>query len=169
MVFELHADTAATPPAFALRLVVQDGPGAAYETVPLPCAAAGDAAEVLAGPGACILTAFLDLAQPQTFASTADWCGACSNSAWPACGIAGLQASLESAGVCDGDGSAAGWQLALAAILPALAVAALAATAFVGYRKKVLQEAAAVSGGGPKLMVGAYRVDSSHSAWAAGV
>ena len=38
-------------PAHPAARSLQDGPSANYSTVPLPCAAAGDAAEALAGPG----------------------------------------------------------------------------------------------------------------------
>lgn len=171
MVFELHTDESTSPTTFAVRLVIQDGPAAAYETVPLPCAAPGDAAEALAGPGSCTLSTFLSYADAQTFEATADWCTACSNSVWPACGIAGLQASLADAelgGSSCSSSSAAGWQLALAAILPALAVAAIAAALFIVYRKKVLQEAAAAASH-PKLMSSGGVADSSHSAWTSAV
>lgn len=49
MAFELHANRTQQPPAYAVRLVYQDGPAAEYGFVPLPCTDAEG--EAIAGPG----------------------------------------------------------------------------------------------------------------------
>ncbi len=63
LLFELHVPPGGganvTADAAAVRVVAQQGPSRPYGVVPLPCAAAGDAAQQLAGAGACTLTNFL--------------------------------------------------------------------------------------------------------------
>jgi len=151
MAFELHATPLTRQPpgvtavsqqsrSFAVRLVAQDGADAQYTTIPLPCANQGDAAEQLAGAGACTLQAFYDLAEPVSFSTTEEWCEACGNEVYPACKVHALQkASTENCGV-QGGGNASGWQLALAATLPALAVGAIAVAAFLVYRRRESQK-----------------------------
>ena len=153
MVFELHATplNSTDPQTFAVRLVIQDGPDSDYVIIPLPCAKAGDAAESLAGPGACTLDNYVSLGQPLSFPNTEQWCTACNNTVLPTCKVVSLQNTLtnsqgSSAAVCSGSG-ASGWQLALAAVLPALAVAVIAAAMFVMYRKKVERKGAYVKEG----------------------
>jgi hypothetical protein len=120
---------------------MQDGPAADYQTIPLPCASSGDAAEALAGPGSCTLANFLQIAEQASFSSTEQWCTGCNNTAYPACQVAALQTALAATQGCT-SGDATAWQLALAAVLPALAVGALAAIAFVAYRKREQQRGA---------------------------
>jgi hypothetical protein len=112
LVFELHA-TARTagssggkqqqPQSFAVRAVVQDGPKAAYKTLILPCAVEGDAAEVLAGPGACTLERFGALAGPQTLNTSQDWCDACRNGKVLACQVSRMERQLAEAGLAPAD------------------------------------------------------------------
>lgn len=87
----------------AVRLVVQDGPAAPFITVPLPCAAAGDGAEAVAGPGACTLAAFVRLASVglAVGGSPVAWCRACGNTAAAACAMDAarwVQAGIQSPG-----------------------------------------------------------------------
>jgi hypothetical protein len=165
MVFELHV-SAPSPQQFAVRLVVQDGPRAEYETLPLPCARAGDEAETLAGPGSCTLDSFLSLAQPRSFTSMAEWCTACKNTVHPACKVVSLQNALAdaSASACS-DGNASAWQLALAAVLPAVAVASIAAVSFVYYRRRIQR----LYGKSAQQGLGSPRLRGHESAWSADV
>jgi hypothetical protein len=113
LAFELHATA---PPAgsssssklqqqqsFAVRAVFQDGPKAAYKTIVLPCAVTGDAAEVLAGPGACTLARFRALAEPQTLNTSGDWCDACRNGKVLACQVSRMERQLAEAGLAPAD------------------------------------------------------------------
>ena len=61
-----------------VKLVMQDGPGKQYTTVPLPCQSTGDAAWALAGPGSCTVPAFLAFLQGKAL-TQAQWCTACAN------------------------------------------------------------------------------------------
>lgn len=101
LAFELHRGADG---AYAVRAVFQDGPSAAYQAMPLPCAARGDAAEALAGRGACSLDAFRALAGPQALNTSADWCEACANSQVSACQLGALQRQLAEAGLEPGSG-----------------------------------------------------------------
>ena len=84
-------------------------PRAAYTTIPLPCAAPGDSAEALAGPGACTLDAFRALAGPAAINSTQDWCSYCQNDDKPVCQLQAatrqLQAAQSDAAPCSSGGS----------------------------------------------------------------
>lgn len=68
LAFELHRRE---QEGLVVRLVLQDGPGAPYQVVPLPCG-------VAAGSGFCPLDRFLALAGPQAM-SPREWCRACDN------------------------------------------------------------------------------------------
>lgn len=169
MLFELHATplNSTDPKTFAVRLVIQDGPGGNYLSIPLPCAKAGDAAETLAGPGACTLDNFIATAQPLSFPTTEQWCSACNNTIYPACKIVSLQNKLangdasSATDACTGK-DASGWQLALAAVLPALGVAILAAIMFVVYRRKVQREGLFIKEGLSTLRSGG---NNNNAAW----
>ncbi|KAL6746088.1 histidine phosphatase superfamily [Haematococcus lacustris] len=76
----------------AVRLVVQDGPEASWQMVPLPCAVTGDAAAQLAGPGACSYPAFRALATAAALPSAPSWCRACANTGAAACQTLAAQA-----------------------------------------------------------------------------
>lgn len=108
LLFELHASApaAASSPgqqqqqqSFAVRAVYQDGPKAPYKVLPLPCAVKGDAAEVLAGPGACTLERFRALAGPQTLNTSREWCDACTNGKVMACQVSRMERQLAEAGI----------------------------------------------------------------------
>lgn len=62
---------------FAVRAVLQDGPGKGYVAVPLPCASR--AGEALGGAGACTLEDFQTLIAPAAAlgGDTRAWCTAC--------------------------------------------------------------------------------------------
>lgn len=153
MAFELHSDSSTRPADLAVRLVMQDGAGKPYTTIPLPCASAGDSAEALAGPGACTLDAFRALAQPLAFNSTADWCTACGNTRMSICqlqqaaqNITQLEARLSGSATSDGTspssssssgGGLSGGAVAGIAIGCAAAVAAVLSAAFFVYHRKV--------------------------------
>lgn len=156
MVFELHASgTDGIPQSLAVRLVMQDGPAANYTPIPLPCAAAGDGAEALAGPGACTLDAFNQMVQPLAM-SNSQWCDACANTGMTMCQLqtasrtlAAANATLaangltiDSAGASSGSGSSGLSDGAWAGILVAciVAVSALFGAAFVVYRRRLLRE-----------------------------
>jgi hypothetical protein len=79
--------------------VFQDGPKAAYKVLALPCAVKGDAAEVLAGPGACTLERFRALTGPQTLNTSREWCDACRNSKVLACQVSRMERQLAEAGI----------------------------------------------------------------------
>lgn len=110
LVFELHS----TPEGvFVVRAVFQDGSRAVYRTMPLPCAADGDAAEAFAGAGSCTWEAFRALAGPQALYSSAEWCEACSNNKVTACMVRNMQRQLAAMGV-DPAAAAAGNKAAAA-------------------------------------------------------
>lgn len=94
MAFEVVASSS-SPPSFAIRLVLQDGPDAPYQPVPLPCATAGDEAEQLAGAGACTLEAFQRYVAPRTL-TTLQWCQACGDTSTTACQLSAAAAELAS-------------------------------------------------------------------------
>jgi hypothetical protein len=136
MAFELHADSAQRPQQLAVRLVMQDGPSAPYTTIPLPCAVPGDGAEVLAGAGACTLESFQALVQPLSMNSAEQWCAACENSGMTACKLRVAAAQLEQAAASsDGGSGVSSGAAAGIAVACSLVVAALAAAAFVLYRR----------------------------------
>ncbi|KAG2435149.1 hypothetical protein HXX76_007234 [Chlamydomonas incerta] len=136
-----------TTTMYVVRAVAQDGPSAAYVTVPLPCAsgaaaaalaaavnsgaaaaanATAAAANAAAAVGACTLDDFLALAAPQSMPTAADWCAACGNNDVTACRVANLQA--EGGEICDDEGEA--WKIAVSVVVTfvgALLLAALAA------------------------------------------
>ncbi|PRW05761.1 acid phosphatase [Chlorella sorokiniana] len=153
MAFELHSDPSTRPADLAVRLVMQDGAGKPYTTIPLPCASAGDSAEALAGPGACSLDAFRALAEPLAFNTTGDWCTACGNTKMSTCqlqqaaqNITQLEARLSGSSTSDGSSSSSGSSsgsglsggaVAGIAVGCAAAVAALLSAAFFVYHRKV--------------------------------
>lgn len=96
LVLELHASSSGQ---LVVRAVFQDGPKAAYTTLPLPCAEAGDAAEAAAGPGACTLEGFKRLAEPAALLSVGEWCDACGNSKVMACAVHNMERQLKEVGV----------------------------------------------------------------------
>jgi hypothetical protein len=96
LVLELHASSSGQ---LVVRALFQDGPKAAYRTLPLPCAEAGDAAEAVAGPGACTLDAFRRLAEPAAMLSVGEWCEACGNSKVMACAVRNMERQLKEVGV----------------------------------------------------------------------
>lgn len=107
LVLELHASSSGH---LVVRAVFQDGPKAAYTTLPLPCAEAGDAAEAAAGPGACTLEGFKRLAEPAAMLSVGEWCEACGNSKVMACAVRNMERQLKEVGVdpqAAADGTAA--------------------------------------------------------------
>lgn len=97
LVLELHASSSSGQ--LVVRAVFQDGPKGAYTTLPLPCAEAGDAAEAVAGPGACTLDAFRRLAEPAAMFSVGEWCEACDNSKVMACAVRSMERQLKEVGV----------------------------------------------------------------------
>lgn len=106
MVFELFKlpgstalQSAPLPSSYAIRLVGQDGPDSAWFTLPLPCAIAGDAADIALGSGACTLDRFVQFVQPLTLPSADAWCAACGNTAVMACQ---LRNALAAASKCNG-------------------------------------------------------------------
>jgi hypothetical protein len=114
LVFELHttSPTAGSSSSkqqqqqpFAVRAVFQDGPKAAYQTLILPCAVKGDAAEVLAGLGACTLERFRALAEPQALNTSSEWCDACRNGKVLACQVSRMERQLAEAGLAPADSS----------------------------------------------------------------
>lgn len=134
MAFELHGNTQ-RPAELAIRLVAQDGPTASYAVVPLPCAAAGDSAEALAGPGACTLEAFRALAQPRALGSVGEWCEACGNEAMGECRLQLAEKTLAAAeSSCSGGGGGGGISAgAVAGIAVGCAAAAAAAVGGVAW------------------------------------
>lgn len=104
LAFELHHDNNNNNDLFAVRAVAQDGPSAPYAALPLPCAQQGDAAERLAGPGACTLARFRALAGPLALNSSRDWCQACGNRKVVACRAAAMERQLAAAGLSIDDG-----------------------------------------------------------------
>lgn len=104
-------------------MVAQDGPAASYTTIPLPCTS-GEAQQVV-GSGACTLQDFVALAQPRAFSKVEDWCTACGNTQVAAC-RAELRVQAAAAGR-----SAAGWQVAVAAVVGAVGSLLLGAVGLV--------------------------------------
>jgi hypothetical protein len=122
LAFELHSG----PAVQAVRLVIQDGPAKPYRTVPLPqCAQPGSAAEALAGPGACELDTFLNMAQGAALPTAAAWCDECANAAIDAC----IAARFAGAAAPPPAAAASGqtWRIAVAAIASSAGTAALVA------------------------------------------
>jgi hypothetical protein len=145
LVFELHHDV--TSHELAVRLVIQNGPKSDYVTVPLPqCAVAGDAAEQLAGPGACRFEAFVKSVGGAALPSASEWCAACANTKMNACVAARVRGSSGSSG--GGGGEA--WKLAVAVLASVAGTAAAAWAAFVIHQRRAARrwEAAAQQGGG---------------------
>lgn len=142
LAFELHRATT-DGGEFVVRTVAQDGPSAAYSVIPLPCAVAGDAAEQVAGPGACTLERFRALAQPQALGSASAWCEACGNVKVLACRAAAMERQLAAVGIDTFDlvsvGSSSSSSArsysspAMVALWCAVSVAAAAALAVVGF------------------------------------
>ena len=120
---------------------MQDGPLAPYTTIPLPCAVGGDSAEALAGAGACTLESFQALVQPLSMSSAEQWCDACGNSGMTACKLRLAAAQLEEAAAASsGGGGMSSGAVAGIAIACSVAVAALAAAAFVLYRRHMQRQ-----------------------------
>ena len=161
LAFELHHDR--NGDLFAVRAVAQDGPAAPYAALPLPCAQGGDAAERLAGPGACTLARFRALAGPLALNSSRAWCEACGNRKVLACRAAAMERQLVAAGLSIDDGLAVGWgapppsaaaqhysspgMVALWCVVSVAAAALLSAAAFFAARA-IRQRRGAKSGGG---------------------
>lgn len=168
LAFELHSDGARPTAQFAVRLVAQDGPTAAYETIPLPCAAPGDGAEALAGRGACSLDAFRALAHPRALNSTAQWCDACENANLLPCQLRLAGKQLTAAGMpgsgtapadsasasASGSSSLSGGAVAGIVVGCVAAVALLGGAAFFAHHRRVQRQLAVarlqgVEEGGP--------------------
>lgn len=123
----------------------QDGPKADYATIPLPCAVPGDGAEALAGPGACTLDSFRQLAEPRSINGTAAWCGACENDSMSVCKLQRATAELQA--VTAGDEGAGGGSSGLSGgAVAGIAIGCVAATlaacgvGFVMYRRRMLRQ-----------------------------
>ena len=128
------------PPAFAVRLVLQDGPGKAYLTLPLPCGSI--TARSIGGAGSCTLTDLIAMVQSQKMAlQPAEWCGACNNQVADLC-----VASLASNSLDELNTSCRqkypGWSIAVVAVLSSLLTLALVALAWwcLSRRKERLQK-----------------------------
>lgn len=147
LVLELHASSSGQ---LVVRAVYQDGPKAAYRTLPLPCAEAGDAAEAVAGPGACTLEAFRSLAEPAAMLNVGEWCEACGNSKVMACAVHNMERQLKEVGVnpqAAADGTAASrassrgsrpvspGMVAVWCVVSVVAAAVLAGAVFFGVRR----------------------------------
>lgn len=122
------ASTNSSQTLFAVRAVLQNGPGKGVTPVPLPCASPG--AALLAGSGACSLEDFnaLIAAPVASAGSPSSWCAACGATTPLACRAAAAAAGgagATSSGA--GRGAAAG---AAAAAAAAVAVSALAVGVF---------------------------------------
>ncbi|GFR50752.1 hypothetical protein Agub_g13018 [Astrephomene gubernaculifera] len=133
MAFELHAvrpssssSSSSTSPAFYVRLVAQDGPSAAYTTIPLPCAS--DAATAAVGAGACGLQEFLSYVSVRAL-NTTQWCTACGNTDVTACQLAtalqqvrqlssdGQQEGLQSSGSGSRNARTESWKIAVSVVV----------------------------------------------------
>lgn len=154
LAFELHGSSGGGQ-LLAVRVVAQNGPAAAWVVVPLPCAQQGDAAEQLAGPGACSLAAFRALAGPRALNSSRAWCDACSNTKVLACRAAAMERQLAEVGLSGESTSplrrysspamVAAWCLVSVVAAAAAALVAVLATRLVRHRR-----GAAGAGGGLK-------------------
>eukprot|EP00232_Nephroselmis_pyriformis_P029225 CAMPEP_0182871544 /NCGR_PEP_ID=MMETSP0034_2-20130328/11182_1 /TAXON_ID=156128 /ORGANISM="Nephroselmis pyriformis, Strain CCMP717" /LENGTH=558 /DNA_ID=CAMNT_0025004103 /DNA_START=127 /DNA_END=1800 /DNA_ORIENTATION=+ len=76
LAFELHVERSSGSPAFAVRLVGQDGGTGAHFTIPLPCEEAAWVAASGGGGGACTWDGFQAMAGPRAMTTEA-WCEAC--------------------------------------------------------------------------------------------
>ena len=159
MAFELHANTSSNG-QYAVRLVLQDGPAADYITATLPCAEAGDSAEVLAGPGACTLESFQAMAAPLSINTTAEWCDACENSSLTPCQlrVAGQELLAAQAAANSSSGSSSGSGLSSGAVagiavgcaVAGAALAALGAVLYIRRTGRLERDAASIAWGQEK-------------------
>lgn len=76
----------------AVRLVLRDGPGAAWVPLTMPCAS--PPGEAIAGPGACTWEGYLALMRNYASLDVAPWCFGCNNTAAPLCVAYSLAAQL---------------------------------------------------------------------------
>jgi hypothetical protein len=162
LAFELHFDPSSR--RLAVRMLYQDGPGQGYMPVPLPqCASPGgvrpngdvDAAEALAGPGACELSAFVRAYGGAAIDDAGTWCTVCENAQMEACvaararGRGGVFAasgfandngsggvSSDSGGGNGGGGSGEKVKVAMAVVTSALGAGALAAGAVLWHVRR---------------------------------
>ena len=133
--------TAGQVPRFAVRMMVQNGPDAGYVPVPLPpCAASRaadadiDAAEALAGPGACELGAFVRAFSGSALKDAGAWCAECDNGEVDACVAFKARSGSWKTASWNTDG--ASWRIAVAVMASVLGTAALAAAAFALHRRR---------------------------------
>jgi len=144
LVFELYHDV--TSDTLAVRLVTLDGPKANWTAVPLPqCAVAGDAAERLAGMGACEFSAFQKTFGAAALLSVGYWCAACENTQMDACLAAQAQGGGKGAFSSGGGGGAGGssnrvLQLGVAVAASVAATASAAVIVFALYQKRVRRQ-----------------------------
>eukprot|EP00898_Chlorokybus_atmophyticus_P008575 jgi/Chlat1/8719/Chrsp9S00891 len=131
MVIELHTDYNGL---WAIKLIYQDGPGAPYLPIPLPCTGSARQTEVNAltgSDGACELSEFINITASQAYPNSSDWCQACNNNAM---NVTALESEV-AAFTCGNNGVP--WKVALTAVLCFFGgVLATAAAAYMLMKKQ---------------------------------
>jgi lysosomal acid phosphatase len=123
LVFNQSTPSSLSPPTLAVRLVVQDGPGRAYFTLPLPCTS--PLAAAIGGQGSCTLDAFINMVSSHGMTlQPSQWCIVCANNAAEVCVATQAKQELDSLNtVCRP--KYPGWTIAVTAVLACLLLLAM--------------------------------------------